>query len=64
MLETLALAGDDDGQARLATELGRSPAPAADSVLGRSAPITRQDDRQSGARALLLRRSRAAARLR
>lgn len=33
MLETLALAGDDDLQTRLATELGLSPAPSAESVL-------------------------------
>ena len=63
MLETLALVGDDDRQARLATELGRSPAPSAESVLeaiGTHHPV--RTVAKAARKALFLRRSRAAAR--
>jgi hypothetical protein len=63
MLATLALAGDDDRQARLATELGRSPAPSAESVLeaiGAHHPV--RTVAKAARKALFLRRSRAAAR--
>lgn len=63
MLETLTLAGNDDQQARLATELGRSPAPSAESVLeaiGAHHPV--RTVAKAARKALFLRRSRAAAR--
>jgi hypothetical protein len=64
MLGTLALAGDDDRQAQLATELGLSPAPSADFVLeaiGAHHPL--KPVAKAARKALFLRRSRAAARL-
>jgi len=63
MLGTLALAGDDDRQARLATELGLLPAPSAGSVLeaiGAHHPV--RPVAKAARKALFLRRSRAAAR--
>jgi hypothetical protein len=63
MLGTLALAGDDDRQARLATELGLSPAPSAECVLeaiGAHHPV--RPVAKAARKALFLRRSRAAAR--
>jgi hypothetical protein len=63
MLETLALVGDDDRQARVATELGRSPAPSAEYVLeaiGAHHPV--RTVAKAARKALFLRRSRAAAR--
>ena len=63
MLGTLALAGDDDRQARLATELGLSPAPSAEPVLeaiGAHHPV--RPVAKAARKALFLRRSRAAAR--
>jgi hypothetical protein len=63
MLGTLALAGDDEEQARLATELGRSPAPPAESVLeaiGAHHPV--RPVAKAARKALFLRCSRAAAR--
>jgi hypothetical protein len=65
MLETLTLAGDDDQQARLATELGQSLAPSAESVLeaiGTHHPV--RTVAKAARKGLFLRRSRAAARLR
>ena len=65
MLETLALAGDDDQQARLAAELGQSPAPSAEAVLaaiGTHYPV--RTVAKAARKALFLRRSRAADRLR
>jgi len=65
LLETLALAGDDDGQARLAAELGRSPAPSAEPALeaiGAHHPV--KAVAKAARKALFLRRSRAAARVR
>ncbi len=62
MLATLALAGDNDRQARLATELGLSPAPAAEFVLeaiGAHHPA--KPVAKAARKALFLRRSRAAA---
>ncbi len=62
MLGTLALAGDDDRQARLAPELGRSPAPSAEAVLeaiGAYHPV--RPVAKAARKALFLRRSRAAA---
>jgi hypothetical protein len=62
MLETLALAGGDEQQARLATELGRSPTPSAESVLeaiGAHHPV--RTVAKAARKALFLRRSRAAA---
>jgi hypothetical protein len=62
MLGTLALAGDDDRQARLATELGLSPAPSAESVLGAiGAHHPVRPVAKAARKALFLRRSRAAA---
>jgi hypothetical protein len=64
MLGTLALAGDDDRQARLATELGLSPAPSAEFVLeaiGAHHPV--RPVAKAARKALFLRRSRAVARL-
>jgi hypothetical protein len=63
MLGTLALAGDDDRQAWLATQLGVSPAPSAESVLeaiGAHHPA--RPVAKAARKALYLRRSRAAAR--
>jgi hypothetical protein len=63
MLGTLALAGDDDRQARLATDLGLSPAPSAEFVLeaiGAHHPV--RPVAKAARKALFLRRSRAAAR--
>lgn len=63
MLEALALAGDGDQQARLATELGRSPSPSAEPVLeavGAHHPV--RPVAKAARKALFLRRSRAAAR--
>jgi hypothetical protein len=63
MLETLALAGGDNQQAQLATELGLSPAPSAESVLeaiGAHHPV--RPVAKAARKALFLRRSRAAAR--
>ena len=63
MLDTLAMAGDDSRQARLATELGRSPAPSAETVLeaiGAHHPV--RPVAKAARKALFLRRSRAAAR--
>ncbi len=65
MLDTLALAGDDDRQARLATELGRSPTPSAEFVLeaiGAHHPV--RTVAKAARKALFQRRSRAAADLR
>jgi len=65
MLGTLTLAGDDDRQARLATELGLSPAPSAEFVLeaiGAHHPV--RTVAKAARKALFLRRSRADARLR
>lgn len=62
MLDTLAMAGDDGRQARLATELGRSPAPSAETVLeaiGAHHPV--RPVAKAARKALFLRRSRAAA---
>ncbi len=62
MLETLALAGDDDRQAGLATKIGRSPAPSAESVLdaiGAYHPV--KTVAKAARKALFLQRSRAAA---
>jgi hypothetical protein len=62
MLRTLALAGDDDRQALLATELGLSPAPSAEFVLeaiGAHHPV--RPVAKAARKALFLRRSRAAA---
>ncbi len=62
MLETLALAGDDDRQAGLAAEIGRSPAPSAESVLdaiGTHHPV--KTVAKAARKALFLQRSRAAA---
>jgi hypothetical protein len=63
MLGTLALAGDDERQARLATELGPSPAQSAESVLeviGAHHPV--RPVAKAARKALFLRRSRVAAR--
>jgi hypothetical protein len=63
MLGTLALAGDNDRQARLSTELGMSPAPSAESVLeaiGAHHPV--RQVAKAARKALFLRRSRGAAR--
>ncbi len=63
MLDTLALAGDNDRQAVLATELGRSQAPSVESVLeaiGIYHPV--RAVAKAARKALFLRRSRAAAR--
>jgi hypothetical protein len=63
MLATLALAGNDDRQARLATELGLSPAPSAEFVLeaiGAHHPVG--PVAKAARKALFLRRSRAAGR--
>jgi hypothetical protein len=65
MLGTLAVAGDDDRQARLATELGLSSAPSAESVLeaiGAHHPV--RTVAKAARKALFLRRSQAAARIR
>jgi hypothetical protein len=63
MLETLALPGDDNRQARLATELGLSPAPSAASVpevIGAHHPV--RQVAKAARKALFLPRSRTAAR--
>ena len=63
MLGILALAGNDDRQAQLATELGLSPAPSAEFVLaaiGAHHPV--RPVAKAARKALFLRRSRAAAR--
>jgi hypothetical protein len=65
MLEALALAGDDNQQARLAAELGKSPAPSAEAVLaaiGTHYPV--RTVAKAARKALFLRRSRAVDRLR
>ena len=63
MLATLALAGDDDQQARLVLELGQSAAPTAEPVLEAIGAHHKVKTVAKAARkALFLRRSRAAAR--
>jgi hypothetical protein len=65
MLEVLSLAGEADQQARLATELGLSPAPSADSVLEAiGAHHTVRTVAKAARKALFPRHSRAAARIR
>jgi hypothetical protein len=63
MLEILALAGDDDRQALLATEFGRSSAPSAESVLEAiGVHHSVRTVAKAARKALFLRRSRAAGR--